>query len=104
MLSAQMESHPLSSKLYPEQDVESFQNVVRKDILRELDGLDHAAILTMKSLIQAGLHEKNNMDAVNLREGYGTLTLMTAMTALLMPPLHSTSTLYRERQTSPTVC
>ena len=49
----------------------AFQETVRQEVLSELDGLDPTAVLTIRSLIQAGLNEKNNMDAVNLREGYG---------------------------------
>lgn len=59
------------SKIFPEQSVIAFQEAVRQEVLSELEGLDPTAVLTIKSLIQAGLNEKNNMDAVNLREGYG---------------------------------
>ena len=59
------------SKIFPEQSVPHFQEAVRQEILSELEGLDPTAILSIRSLIQAGLNEKNNMDAVNLREGYG---------------------------------
>ncbi|KAF6765163.1 ClpP/crotonase-like domain-containing protein [Ephemerocybe angulata] len=58
------------NKIYPEQSVESFHTAVRNEILYDLEGLDPASILTVKSLIQAGLNEKNNMDGVNLRESY----------------------------------
>lgn len=58
------------NKIYPEQSVASFHNEVRKSVLYDLEGLDPTAVLSVKNLIQAGLHEKNNMDAVNLREGY----------------------------------
>ena len=33
--------------------------------------LDPTAILVMKGLIKRGLYEKNDPDAVNLRESYG---------------------------------
>ena len=44
--------------------------------MRELSGLDPAALLTVKKLIRAGLNERNNRDAVNLRESYGELPLV----------------------------
>jgi len=44
---------------------------VRRKLLDELQGLDPAAILSVKKLIRAGLNEKNDPDAVNLRESYG---------------------------------
>lgn len=36
----------------------------------ELEGLDPTALLAVKRLIRAGLYEKNNPDAVNMRESY----------------------------------
>jgi peroxisomal 3,2-trans-enoyl-CoA isomerase len=44
---------------------------VRASLLEELRGLDPTALLAMKALIRRGLHEKNDPDAVNLRESYG---------------------------------
>jgi len=38
-------------------------------------GLDPTAILVMKSLVKRGLYEKNDPDAVNLRESYGAWNL-----------------------------
>ncbi|KAH6918628.1 ClpP/crotonase-like domain-containing protein [Coprinopsis sp. MPI-PUGE-AT-0042] len=58
------------NKIFPPQSPEDFHQAVRKEVLYDLEGLDPTAILKMKSLIQAGLNEKNNMDAVNLRESY----------------------------------
>lgn len=34
--------------------------------------LDPTAVIVMKSLVKQGLYEKNDPDAVNLRESYGT--------------------------------
>lgn len=39
-------------------------------MLAEIDGLDPTSILTVKRLIKAGVHEKNNPDSVNMRESY----------------------------------
>jgi len=67
----------LFSKIFPQQDAESFHAEVRKLLLSELEGLDPSALLVMRSLIRRGLHEKNDPDAVNLRESYGMLLIIT---------------------------
>ncbi|KAF8955031.1 ClpP/crotonase-like domain-containing protein [Flammula alnicola] len=56
------------NKIYPAQSVESFHSTVRSELQAELAGLDPTALLVMRSLIRRGLHEKNDPDAVNLRE------------------------------------
>lgn len=38
--------------------------------MSELAGLDPAALLVVKQLIKMGLKDKNDPDAVNLRESY----------------------------------
>jgi len=58
------------NKIFPNQSVESFHSEVRSLLQEELRGLDPSALLAVRSLIQRGLHEKNNPDAVNLRESY----------------------------------
>ncbi|TEB35890.1 ClpP/crotonase [Coprinellus micaceus] len=58
------------NKIYPEQSVESFHQIVRKGVLDDLEGLDPSSLLTVKSLINAGLDEKNSMDGACLREAY----------------------------------
>ncbi|KAF8448004.1 ClpP/crotonase-like domain-containing protein [Boletus edulis BED1] len=58
------------NKIFPSQSTESFHAAVREHLLSELDGLDHSSVLTIKALLRAGLSEKNNPDAVNLRESY----------------------------------
>lgn len=60
----------LNSKIYPSQPTESFHAAVREHLLGELDSLDHSSVLTIKALLKAGLSEKNDPDAVNLRESY----------------------------------
>jgi peroxisomal 3,2-trans-enoyl-CoA isomerase len=59
-----------NSKIFPSQPTELFHAAVRDHLLDELDGLDHSSVLTIKVLLKAGLSEKNNPDAVNLRESY----------------------------------
>lgn len=58
------------SKIFPSQSTESFHKAVRQHLLSELDGLHQSALLAIKSLIKVGIAEKNNPDAVNLRESY----------------------------------
>jgi hypothetical protein len=61
----------LDSKIFPQQSAESFHREVRTLLKTELEGLDPTAVLTAKKLIKAGLSDKNDFDAVNLRESYG---------------------------------
>ncbi|KAJ6547513.1 ClpP/crotonase-like domain-containing protein [Mycena capillaripes] len=58
------------NKILPLQSLESFHVAVRDIIVEDLRGLDPAALLVVKRLIRTGLTEKNNPDAVNLRESY----------------------------------
>lgn len=51
--------------------MESFHKEVRQLLKAELEGLDQTAVLNAKKLIKAGLNDKNDFDAVNLRESYG---------------------------------
>jgi peroxisomal 3,2-trans-enoyl-CoA isomerase len=51
--------------------VESFHREVHNLLKSELEGLDPISILKVKSLIKAGLNDKNDFDAINLRESYG---------------------------------
>ncbi len=37
----------------------------------DIEGLDPTAVQTVKSLLRTALNERNNPDAVNLRESYG---------------------------------
>lgn len=46
--------------------------MIRRRLLDELEGLDPAALLEVKRLLQASSRDKNDPDAVNLRESYGT--------------------------------
>lgn len=59
------------SEIFAEQTTESFHANVREKLLYELSGLDPKALLVVRALIRRGLHEKNDPDAVNIREGYG---------------------------------
>ncbi|KAF9246563.1 ClpP/crotonase-like domain-containing protein [Melanogaster broomeanus] len=58
------------NKIFTSQSTESFHAAVRAHLLSELEGLDRTSVLTIKSLLKAGLSEKNDPDAVNLRESY----------------------------------
>ncbi|KAH7916039.1 ClpP crotonase [Hygrophoropsis aurantiaca] len=58
------------NKIFPSQPSESFHTAVREHLRSELDGLDPTAMLKVKSLIKIGLKEKNDPDAVNIRESY----------------------------------
>lgn len=56
------------SKIFPQQDPESFHRSVREHLLSELSGLVPSSVLIVKKLIKTGLQDKNDPDAVNLRE------------------------------------
>lgn len=58
------------NKIFPSKSTETFHLAVRQYLHSELKGLDPASILAVKSLIKTGLAEKNNPDALNLRESY----------------------------------
>ncbi|KAJ7740658.1 ClpP/crotonase-like domain-containing protein [Mycena maculata] len=58
------------NEILPFQPVEDFHAAVRAIIVENLRGLDPNALLAVKKLIRTGLTEKNNPDAVNLRESY----------------------------------
>jgi len=58
------------NQIFPQQTCEEFHQAVRALLLKELEGLDPAAVLSVRKLIRAGLHEKNNPDAANMRESY----------------------------------
>lgn len=63
-------TYTFSSKIFPDQPVESFHAAVRKHVLADLEGLDHSAVLQVKQLVRTALNEQNNIDAANLRESY----------------------------------
>ncbi|KAF8816467.1 ClpP/crotonase [Phlegmacium glaucopus] len=58
------------NKIFPSQTTPSFHVTVRNHLMEEMRGLDPTALLVMKSLVKRGLYEKNDPDAVNLRESY----------------------------------
>lgn len=43
---------------------------MRKHLEEQLEGLDPAAVLKIRELIQYGINEKNSKDGTNLRESY----------------------------------
>jgi peroxisomal 3,2-trans-enoyl-CoA isomerase len=69
-ISAKIFSYNFFSKIFPMQSVPSFHDSVRTHLFSELEGLDPGALLTVKKLIKAGLADKNDPDATNLRESY----------------------------------
>jgi len=59
-----------SSQLFPQSSVEQFHGAVREHLLKQMDQLVPEAVLGVKGLLRTGLKEKNDCDAVNLRESY----------------------------------
>ncbi|KAF9053623.1 ClpP/crotonase [Hymenopellis radicata] len=60
--------------IFPPSSTEEFHKAVRRKVLEDMDGLDPTAVLTVKSLLRTALNERNNPDAVNLRESYAQAT------------------------------
>ncbi|EIM89893.1 ClpP/crotonase [Stereum hirsutum FP-91666 SS1] len=58
------------NQIFPQQDVASFHRAVRDLLLSELSDLVPSSVLAVKKLIKTGLREKNDPDAVNLRESF----------------------------------
>ncbi|KAG1905722.1 ClpP/crotonase-like domain-containing protein [Suillus fuscotomentosus] len=58
------------NKIFPSKSTEEFHSAVHQHLKKELDGLVPASIFAIKTLIKAGLNDKNNFHAVNLRESY----------------------------------
>ncbi|KZP24844.1 ClpP/crotonase [Athelia psychrophila] len=58
------------NKILPAQSVPDFHASIRALVLSELAGLDPTALLVVKHLLKTGLKDKNDPDAVNLRESY----------------------------------
>lgn len=58
------------NKIFPSNSTEEFHSAVHQHLKKELDGLVPASVLAIKALIKAGLNDKNNFHAVNLRESY----------------------------------
>ncbi|KAG1827379.1 ClpP/crotonase-like domain-containing protein [Suillus subaureus] len=58
------------NKIFPSKSTEEFHSTVHQHLKKELDGLVPASIFAIKTLIKAGLNDKNDFHAVNLRESY----------------------------------
>ncbi|KAJ7583935.1 ClpP/crotonase-like domain-containing protein [Mycena floridula] len=58
------------NEILPAGSYEDFHKSVKALILDKMSGLDPQALLSVKKLIRAGLNDKNNPDAVNLRESF----------------------------------
>lgn len=59
-----------SSKILPDQSVPDFHSSIKTLVLSELEGLDPTALLAVKKLLKDSLKDKNDPDAINLRESY----------------------------------
>ena len=62
--------HHRYSTIFPATTDTEFHSLVRNHVLSELDNLDPTAILASKRLLQNALRERNDPDAINLRESY----------------------------------
>ncbi|KAJ3786593.1 ClpP/crotonase-like domain-containing protein [Lentinula aff. detonsa] len=58
------------NEIFPSKSAEEFHADVLAHLKQQLEGLDPAAVLAVKKLLRAGLNEKNDPNAVNLRESY----------------------------------
>ncbi|KAJ4488012.1 ClpP/crotonase-like domain-containing protein [Lentinula aciculospora] len=58
------------NEIFPSNSTEEFHADVRTHLQQQLEGLDPGAVLAVKKLLRAGLNEKNDPNAVNLRESY----------------------------------
>ncbi|ELU44550.1 hypothetical protein AG1IA_01410 [Rhizoctonia solani AG-1 IA] len=58
------------SQVFSAEDTTGFHRQAREHLLDRLDGLDPAALLSTKRMIQAGVHEKNDPRVVNFRESF----------------------------------
>ncbi|KAJ3744618.1 ClpP/crotonase-like domain-containing protein [Lentinula detonsa] len=58
------------NEIFPSKSAEEFHADVLAHLQQQLEGLDPAAVLAVKKLLRAGLNEKNDPNAVNLRESY----------------------------------
>lgn len=70
MTAEELEKNGFVNKIFPAEDTPSFHRVAREYLLDRLDGLDPAALLGTKRMIQAAVHEKNDPRVVNFRESF----------------------------------
>jgi len=66
------------NKILPAQSAPDFHSSIRALVLSEMAGLDPAALLVVKHLLKTGLKDKNDPDAVNLRESDAQAELFAA--------------------------
>ncbi|KAF8921353.1 ClpP/crotonase-like domain-containing protein [Mucidula mucida] len=62
------------NQIFPPSSTEEFHRAVRRKVSEDIEGLDPTAVQTVKSLLRTALNERNNPDAVNLRESYAQAT------------------------------
>ncbi|KAB5594392.1 Peroxisomal D3,D2-enoyl-CoA isomerase [Ceratobasidium theobromae] len=70
MTADELERNGFVNQIFQAEDTPSFHRMVRKYLLDRLDGLDPAALLSTKRMIQAAIHEKNDPRVVNFRESF----------------------------------
>ncbi|CAE6525466.1 unnamed protein product [Rhizoctonia solani] len=70
MSAEELERNGFVNRIFSAEDPSSFHQLVREYLLDRLDGLDPAALLSTKRMLQAAVHEKNDPRAVNFRESF----------------------------------
>ncbi|CAE6492553.1 unnamed protein product [Rhizoctonia solani] len=70
MSAEELERNGFVNQIFSAEDTPSFHRLVREHLLDRLDGLDPAALLSTKRMIQAAVHEKNDPRVVNFRESF----------------------------------
>ncbi|CAE6462032.1 unnamed protein product [Rhizoctonia solani] len=70
MTAEELERNGFVNQIFSAEDTPSFHRVSREYLLDRLDGLDPAALLSTKRMIQAAVHEKNDPRVVNFRESF----------------------------------
>ncbi|KAG8713787.1 hypothetical protein FRC11_011010 [Ceratobasidium sp. 423] len=66
----ELERNGFVNQIFLAEDTPNFHRLVREHLLDRLDGLDPAALLSTKRMIQAAVHEKNDPRVVNFRESF----------------------------------
>ncbi|CUA72387.1 peroxisomal D3,D2-enoyl-CoA isomerase [Rhizoctonia solani] len=70
MSAEELERNGFVNQIFCAEDTSSFHRLVREYLLDRIDGLDPAALLSTKRMIQAAVHEKNDPRVVNFRESF----------------------------------
>ncbi|CAE6415407.1 unnamed protein product [Rhizoctonia solani] len=70
MSAEELQRNGFVNQVFSAEDTTGFHRQAREHLLDRLDGLDPAALLSTKRMIQAGVHEKNDPRVVNFRESF----------------------------------